>query len=325
MQNNSRVNPLRQWLISAGKLALAAIVLYAVGRQLAGDLAKLRSVELAPLWLIASAVFYAVGLSFFAEFWRAAVLKMGGSIGVWEAQRAYIVSQLGKYVPGKALSIVMRCGLTRRESVTVSVAVIASFYETLALMAVGSAVSLAALAAVPGIPSSLMWLAAGLTVSLLILTLPPVFSRAVALVALPFKKRGEQLARPVDYGILGWAVLWLVPGWIMQGLSVAAAGAGIGVSMVGCGKILPAIGAAGLSTACGFVMIFLPAGLGAREYILTQTLAPTLGPGPAALIAVVSRVAQVVVELAAGAALLAAGKRWADNRASGSGAEDASP
>ena len=299
----------RRLLISLAKPALAALVLYAAGSRLAGDLARLRHVELEPWWLAGSAAFSVVGLVFFGAFWRLAVHRMGGEIGAGEAQRAYVISQLGKYVPGKALVIVMRCALTRRESVTTSVAVIATFYETLALMAVGAVVSLVALAAAGGVGGSLMLLAAGLSAGLLFVVLPPVFSRAVALVALPFKKRGEQLARPPDYSILPWAFALLGAGWVMLGLSVAAAGAGVGAPLTGARETLLAVGASGLSTTSGFVMVFLPAGLGAREYVLTQALSPVVGSAAAALTAVTARLAQVAVELVLGGALFLFGKR----------------
>ena len=49
----------------------------------------------------------------------------------------------------------------------------------------------------------------------------------------------------------------------------------------------------------GFVVIFVPAGLGVREWSLTAILENTLGlaAGPAALVAVVTRLGIVVAEL----------------------------
>jgi len=55
--------------------------------------------------------------------------------------RAYFVSQLGKYVPGKAWAVVLRVGLVRSQGVSASVGGLATFCEVLTMMAIGSLVA----------------------------------------------------------------------------------------------------------------------------------------------------------------------------------------
>ena len=56
-------------------------------------------------------------------------------IGFLPAWRAYIVSHLGKYVPGKAMVVVVRSGMVVPFGGRASTAAIATFYETLVMMA----------------------------------------------------------------------------------------------------------------------------------------------------------------------------------------------
>ena len=71
--------------------------------------------------------------------------------------RAYLVSHLGKYVPGKAMVVVMRAGLSMPYGARGATAAIATFYETLVMMAAGSlmaALGFALAGASPSLASS---------------------------------------------------------------------------------------------------------------------------------------------------------------------------
>ena len=58
-------------------------------------------------------------------------------IALGPALRAYLVSHLGKYVPGKAMVVVMRAGMSVPFGARGATAAIATFYETLVMMASG--------------------------------------------------------------------------------------------------------------------------------------------------------------------------------------------
>ena len=55
-----------------------------------------------------------------------------------ETTRAYYVGHLGKYVPGKALVVIIRTGLISGPRVDTTVAAVSIFIETLTMMAVGA-------------------------------------------------------------------------------------------------------------------------------------------------------------------------------------------
>ena len=61
----------------------------------------------------------------------------------------------------------------------------------------------------------------------------------------------------------------------------------------------------GLSYVGGFLFVFVPGGLGVREYAMNQLLLPILPAGVAALISIAARLWNVAGELLGGAVVLA--------------------
>ena len=296
--------PWKRVLLGSAKLVLVALVLYFAGRQILDALAGARKhpIHFSFGWLAASAVSYSLGMALFGVFWRRTLVDMGGRIGLGESLRAYFISQLGKYVPGKAWVVLIRCMLAGSKQTQPATVAVSAFYETFAIMGIGALIALPALAWA-GTMGVMLPIALALAVGFLIAVQPPVFSRLVTLVALPFRKKGEQLAKPVGYSTLWGGVYLLIGGWVLIGLSAVAAGAGTGTRV----PIVPAIGAMALGTAGGFAVIFMPAGLGAREWLLMKLLEPALGPA-AAVVAVTMRLVQVVVELILGGVLFLVGR-----------------
>ena len=300
METKTAPKRLKRILVGLAKLAAAAIVLYAAGRQIAEAWSSIdsRSVELSPLYFVISGILYLAGLAFFGGFWRAAASDMGGKMGHIEALRAYYVSQLGKYIPGKAWLPVIRCALVDRDQTPVSVTALSSVYETVAMMGIGALLAVVTLIAGGLRRTDIILASAGLSACLSGLVIPFVFTRLVRVIGVPLRKKGNELARPIRYGTLVKALYMQTAGWILLGLSLAAAAAGIGQHQWSAAGILLAIGSCALAVSGGFVAIVVPAGIGVREWILIQTLSPVMGPGVAALTAVAMRLIQVVTELA---------------------------
>jgi uncharacterized membrane protein YbhN (UPF0104 family) len=284
----------KKTIVGIAKVLLAVAVIVGAGRQLATDLTQVKAHQLhISLWLMAlSALLYVGGISLFGLFWVKATRDMGGKLGSAAGLVAYATSQPGKYVPGKAWVLVIRCGLASRFGVPAALAVVSTFYETLSIMAFGSAISLISLQ-VSGSDARLRILALGLMLGFGTLVQPPVFRRLVHLVALPFRTKGDEVAKPIGYGTFVWACALLVPGWIMMGASLdVAAGA--------CGfwpGLSYSTGAASLGLVGGFAVVFVPAGLGAREWLVVQALGPAIGTQGGSLAAVISRVIGVGTEL----------------------------
>jgi uncharacterized membrane protein YbhN (UPF0104 family) len=132
----------KRWLWPALKALLAGTILACVTWQF---VRILRAPELdwdqirqaRPEWLAASGAFYILGLGFPAIYWRRLQHRLGQHPGGLAATRAYYISHLGKYLPGKAWALVLRAGLIRGPEVRAGVAGMAAFYEVLTTMTGG--------------------------------------------------------------------------------------------------------------------------------------------------------------------------------------------
>ncbi len=132
----------KRWLIAAVKAVVAVLVLWAVGRHVLrvwNDLKTARGGAPGPARLADR-----LGHSCIWLAWHAAggsmnsVLRASPTpIALGPALRAYLVSHLGKYVPGKAMVVVMRAGMSVPFGARGATAAIATFYETLVMMASG--------------------------------------------------------------------------------------------------------------------------------------------------------------------------------------------
>jgi glycosyltransferase 2 family protein len=295
--------------------AFALFILLAAGREILDGLKQLERTEISFLFLplVLSAGLYAAGMSCFGSYWWHTLHDMGGHLGWLETQRAYFASQLGKYIPGKAWVLLIRCALTERKSVSKTVVVASSFYETLAVMTVGSLVALLTLSGAGKVSTAVLSLAFTFSAALAMLVHPSVFARLLAVGMLPFQKWGAGPVSPIRGATLLKGLRYLIPGWGLLGLSLVATAKGIGVSVSGLLAVLLVSGSKALAVAGGFAVLIVPAGLGVREWILMQTLGPAMGVGNAVLIAIVDRILNVLAESLAAAGLYVFVKRDAKN------------
>jgi glycosyltransferase 2 family protein len=302
---------LRTGLLALARWACAGILLYAAGRQLFAELKKLENTELTvdlPLLLLGAGL-YAAAMAGFAEYWRQTALGMGGRPGGLEAQRAYFASQLGKYIPGKAWVIVIRCALIDSQTTSAGVIIASTFYETLAMMAAGSLLALAALLAAGSARPEMLLLSGGLAAGLLLAVLPPVFRRLATWTARSFQKPGASPAAAVTWSLWSQGLGYCAPGWILAGLSLMAIAGSLGIPLFSFAGFLLCCGTIALAIAGGFAVLIVPAGLGVREWVMMQTLGPSIGTSDAVLVAILARITHVSVELLAAACLYGFGKR----------------
>ena len=127
------------------KWGLFAVVIVFVGRralQLWQDSPR-TELHVDVWWLIPATVTYQIGWLSSVWFWRALMIRMHQRIGWYQAIRAYYVGQVGKYVPGKGLVLVLRGSLVKEAGVNPVFAGVTAAYETLVFMWAGSALALA--------------------------------------------------------------------------------------------------------------------------------------------------------------------------------------
>ena len=207
----------KRMTIAAVKAVVAVVVLWAVGRHVLrtwNDLAEHRRHAALRAGL--------AGGRRACSTWRACrptgvfyerILRASATpVRLVPALRAYLVSHLGKYVPGKAMVVVMRAGMVVPFGARASTAAIATFYETLVMMAAGGLVAAAGFAMAAGsgrvaftlpgwgpVELPLYRLAAlsglGLGLAFLVVVSPPVFGRLAGLVSLPIPGVGPRRCR----------------------------------------------------------------------------------------------------------------------------------
>jgi uncharacterized membrane protein YbhN (UPF0104 family) len=247
--------------------------------------------ELNCWWLVLAVVFYAAGLFPACWFWQRILISLGQRPSTMETARAYYVGHLGKYVPGKALVVVIRTALIRSPRVDTTVAAISVFIETLTMMAVGACVS-AVVLIFQFRDVRLVWLAVGLMCAAGIPTWPPLFRWFVLKLQVQrINPDIEELLKGINYRLMiqGW--LSMTVGWIVMGFSLWAVMQAIPQVALDWQQALTDVP---LFTACvslalvaGFLSL-LPGGVGVRELVVMTLIAAH--PHYGAYIAIVSAV-----------------------------------
>ena len=249
-------------------------------------------------------------------------------VGYYAATRAYLVSHLAKYVPGKAMVVVVRSGLVAEAGARPATAAFATLYETLVMMAAGGLIAavgflwsprsasdfrMAATDTQPPPAELPVWillvlLSLGSGLGFLILGLAPDLPDAGG----PDSQaapggRGRCRASVLD-GAAGRRVELGRSGWICLGLSQVAVLAGVEVGtstgLIRRPDLWPVvIASVALATVAGFAVPVAPGGLGVREYVLWSALGTAIENDQAVVGALVLRLVWVVTEVVAAAAL----------------------
>lgn len=276
-------------------------------------------------WLLFSAIFYFLAYIPTSLFWRYSMWSLGQHPGIYESLRAYYIGHLGKYVPGKAIVVVLRSGLLNRERTSVSVAAAAVFLETLTMMASGAFLSALIVIIWFRDMQNGFWLtllAVGLAVCAGLPIIPPVFRRLTKKVGVG--RNDPEIDRKLN-GLsfktlaIGWGLTILT--WLFLGLSLWSAVNGVGVvtgSLFanGCELMARFTLAASFSVVLGFVLM-MPGGIGVRDFVLAQVLTiyfaeklgndMALATSYAIVVAGVQRLISILVELFAAAVMF---KKW---------------
>ena len=149
--------------------------------------------------------------------------RLGQRPGVWDTLRAFYIGGLGKYVPGKAMVVVLRTGLVRGPRVDTTVAALCVFIETLTMMAVGGFLG-AVLVLFSDTPFREMALIYPLAIGLMLLTgiptLPPVFRVIVKTLRVSRANADiDELLKRLDYKLMAQGWVANLFSWPLMGLS----------------------------------------------------------------------------------------------------------
>lgn len=238
--------------------------------------------------------------------WIRLSMSFGLKVTVLEAGKAWFLSQLGKYVPGKVTLFLVRLDAYRGYSKR-KVAV-ATGVEYIALLASASILILVALASASQIvPYYIQWVAGVGTFSFLLILWPPLSMRLVNW-GLKLLKR-EPIEEFPSYGLL----LRFVGAYIFASL---LNGMGLffvinSLSPVNFTYFLIIAGIYEAAGLIGIAAVFAPSGIGVREGVLLLIL-PIFIPKPTVIVSTIAiRLIATITELFLSGVFVVAEKIWA--------------
>lgn len=273
-------------------------------------------------WLALSGVAFALGWLPSVWFWHRMMISFGGNVRFRDSARAYYCGHLGKYVPGKAMVLVIRATMMKDRGTRGWAAALGATYETLVMMGTGVAVGVALapllfhesqLADWPGWVTGALRqpLVPALAVLVACAIMLPLLLRVLSMLAArwtPADMRDQGLTVGISMRLLAEGMLMFVLAWMLQGLSLGFTLRAVGASEFGPSFLTDWLiwtGSTALSTSLGFAVLFAPGGLGVREGLLMGVLnhQPSINPRQAILATVLSRLVSLVAEIAAAAVL----------------------
>jgi uncharacterized membrane protein YbhN (UPF0104 family) len=273
-------------------------------------------VETGPWRLVAAVACAVAGLALTGVLWRSLLRWVGSEVAARDAAAVFFVGQLGKYVPGSVWSVAVQAQLGRRHDVSARSSVAASSLFLLVHTATGLLAGglLAALGAVD-LPDGVSRLWAGVAVLVGGVSLVPPLLRQLAD---RLAGRGTRAALGLPQVALSVVLMGLV--WLAYGsalLLLVPAGGPMP-------SLLAATGAFALAHAVGVLVVFAPAGVGAREAVLVGLLAPVVGVPVAVAVTLLSRVVHALADFLSALAASVVASRGASGQAIPPAVQDSS-
>ncbi|MBX9652918.1 YbhN family protein [bacterium] len=278
-----------RWIVST--LALMA-TLWFMGVQIRMALADLRDRPFTfhVQWALISAAFYAIGMTFISSSWyfvlqdRIRAIGLSIQIPLSESVRTYLISQVGKYVPGKGFVLVLRYGLLRSKGATLGLLTLSTVFETFCCMASASLVGLLflVLPTAPALKEALEeteWflpMAILFAVGFSLVVSPPFFAllpRIFSLVVPAAKRHADDWIKWSTYAN---SLAWSSIGWLSLGVSFWAAVQAVSTRTLGLADIPAFTAVFSVAYVAGFLSL-IPGQLGVREFILIVVLKHLLG------------------------------------------------
>jgi uncharacterized membrane protein YbhN (UPF0104 family) len=315
------------------KLLLMAAILGMVGKYLYEAWHKTQSVALHVDWSYAPLGILGFCGSMLTSglVWRWIAWRMGDHHATVPLLGAYTFSQMGKYIPGKVVLLLMRIERAGRFGMDSRTCTLSTLLENFIYLISGGLAGLAGLAAYSHElrAEGYLWVlpACGVLVMLLIsATHPAIFYRLMNVALKQFKRPPVDGAHRLGMPTLMACVLMFLPCWAFGGLAFWASARCV-APMLPLGSVVVLMGAFALGVIIGMVSL-LPGGAGIREAMMGFFLALELGHVGvdhdtairyASVAVILQRLLQVIVEAGlgiAGGLITATGRKAPDAQAS---------
>jgi glycosyltransferase 2 family protein len=240
--------------------------------------------------------------------WRAMLAGLGSPLRTTTAGRIFFIGQLGKYIPGSVWPVLTQMELGARANVPRTRSASASILTMIISLATGLLVAAATLpfAHYSAGYDYVFLLVPVILVCLYPRVLNPLLNRLFKLAKRP------PLEEPVTLKMLVKPIAWSLVAWLANGAQIWILADKLGAPV---GRTIPiALGGYAFAWCAGFIIIFAPAGAGARDALLVVALIPLVHTHSAALaVALVSRAVNTISDLiVAGVAAATRGRKTAD-------------
>lgn len=284
-------------------------------------------------WLGLAGLAYTLSLVPSCLVLRQALGALRQSVALPLVIAAQLLGHIAKYVPGKALVVVVRASILSRGQTKVSLklAAIAVVIETLNLVAVGAVLALFLLMLLD-VPDWILWTCGAMAAGATLVTSPPVLRLALShrlrrssgqwSIEAGTEERSTTLSAPLSGGAdaaatspprrrliqpipLDWSTsdlvvswFWCAVSWFWTGMSMTAVVLALVPMPADQTPVSLAVvcsAAIMLAFVVGFASL-LPGGAAVREVVLATLLTPVITAGPALMAAIVARLVQLAVE-----------------------------
>ncbi|GAA2742770.1 lysylphosphatidylglycerol synthase transmembrane domain-containing protein [Terrabacter aerolatus] len=291
----------RKKILTVLRVAIALVtlgaVVYAVARNWADVSVHLDQISRTTfLWSTLAA---ALGTWLTMIGWKTLLRDLGSDLHLAPASGVYFVGQLGKYLPGSLWSVLVQADIAshlkvprRRTAVT-------------GLLALGLSLLTGLLVGLPAASFLLSrsstgfdwWLLSGIPI-VVVLCVPRLLNAIIDRMLRTLKRE------PLEQGLSTVAVLRAVATFVLVWLSFGVHTLLLARAVAGDGAPHPDLTTAAmtgyaLSVSLGMLTIVLPAGLGAREGLLTLILSTAMPTPAAAAVAIMSRFIVTIVDVLA--------------------------
>lgn len=273
-------------------LAAFLAAVFAVAKNWEDVSASLSSL---PVWQIAAQVLLGfVYVYLTMASWRAVLNDVGERVEPKVAARIFFSSQVAKYLPGGVWNFVAAAEVGKSYSISRRRSVCALVVSIMISIVTGMVLALLAILMGPSqVGEKYWWVGIFIPIGLIILS-PPILNRLVNFLLKVIRR--APLESAVTWRGTLQASLWAFGAWLVIGfqlwLILVSLGMGASVS-----TFLLATGGYALGWTAGFLVFFVPAGVGVREVALGAVLSTVVSSGAVVVVVLLARVFTTLADI----------------------------
>ncbi len=291
-----------RWIQAVAGVAIIGFVVRHLVRNWESIRAEPVALRLSFPLILASLVLVLLTYGLLVESWRRMLAGWGPTLQYFEAARIWVISSMGKYLPGKVWAIAGMAVLAERRGVPPGTATASAIL--LQVVSIGTGALLVGGSGVgvleshrPGSRLALILLLAASLAALIVVMSPPL----ARVLLLRLRHPPDQRVSPKP-GAVAFGIAANLAAWIGYGVALWLLARGV---LPGADLPLPdAIGSFAGSYIAGLLFLLAPGGLGVRESVFVWMVQGRIGTANALVLAGISRIGMTVADLLAAAPFL---------------------